>query len=93
MQRKQRFQSGNAAADDDGAGMSGIAVWNSEALASGPGQLLLSATLYEPQRHGLHIHRVMLVRPMVIRPGEIDENVSWSGEHHRPSVAGCMVRY
>ena len=34
----------------------------------------------------------MLVRLAVIRPSEIDENMAWSGKHHRPPVAGCMVR-
>jgi hypothetical protein len=33
----------------------------------------------------------MLVRLVVITPGEVDENVAWSCKHHRPSVAGCMV--
>jgi hypothetical protein len=37
MQRKQRFQSGNAAANDDDTRMFGIAVPHSEALVSGPG--------------------------------------------------------
>jgi hypothetical protein len=71
--------------------MFGIAVWHSGALASGPGGLLLSATLDEPQRTVLHIDGVMLVRLVEIRPGEIDENVGWPSEHHRPSVAGCTV--
>jgi hypothetical protein len=77
--------------------MFGIAVRHSRESSSvrgpsfGPGQPLLSATLDQPQRTVLHVDRVMLVRLVVIRPGENHENVAWSGEHHRPSVAGCTV--
>ena len=28
---------------------------------------------------------------MVIRPREVDQSVTWSGNHHRPSVAGCVA--
>ena len=28
---------------------------------------------------------------MVIGPREVDQSVTWSGNHHRPSVAGCVA--
>lgn len=59
--------------------MFGIAVWHSGVLASGPGGLLVSATLDKPQRSGAHVDYVMLIRLVMIRQGEIDEHVPWSG--------------